>query len=237
MFHQPTYLLYISYTYLPTYLLFYLLTNKSQSFTRLVTQGETRCQLTYSWRSHPQVSHKRLPMDGGGLVVVVMVALDSIWASSWLPCLSFFPQPFALKPFALKGLCHLWNHSMVFLFFELESTSPDTHTQDASFEWVKGPLLFACKPSHHSISQTFSTFYARKLYSPLASPNFQVYYVVGLLLPHNIMSLKLGFRPWVAGLPLYLTQFIRVSLRVSWKCPRLNKNCEVVYGWFCVVWK
>ncbi len=66
MFHQPTYLLYISYTYLPTYLLFYLLTNKSQSFTRLVTQGETRCQLTYSWRSHPQVSHQRLPMDGGG---------------------------------------------------------------------------------------------------------------------------------------------------------------------------
>lgn len=149
MFHQPTYLLYISYTYLPTYLLFYLLTNKNQSFTRLVTQGETWRQLTYSWRSHPQVSHKKASNGwwwagggggGGGSwfnLSIIMVAL------------SFFPKPFALKPFALKGLCHLWKHSMVFLFFELESTSPDTHTR--CFLWVKGPLLFACKtfPSFH----------------------------------------------------------------------------------------
>jgi hypothetical protein len=132
-------------------------------------QGETRRQLTYSWRSHPQVSHQRLPMDGGGAggggggggswfnLTIIMVG-----------CLVFlsFRNLFALKPLALKGLCHLWKHSMVSLFFELESTSPDTHTHTRCFLWVKGALLFACKPSHHSISQTFSTFYARKLYSP-----------------------------------------------------------------------
>jgi hypothetical protein len=89
-------------------------------------------------------------------LTIIMVAL-SFFLSTTFCSQTFCSQRPLSSLKALHGFSLLWTWKHL---------PRHTHTHTRCFLWVKGPLLFACKPSHHSISQTFSTFYARKLYSP-----------------------------------------------------------------------
>lgn len=139
-------------TYLPIYFSTYL---QDQSFTRLVTKVKPDVNL-YSW-SHPQVSHKRLTMDGG------MVVGSWFNLTIMVVALSFFPQRFAPK-----GFCHLWKHSMVFSLLWTWKHLPPTQTR--CFLWVKWTLLFCMQTFHHSISKHLVLFMLGNCTLPLASP-------------------------------------------------------------------
>jgi hypothetical protein len=142
-------------TYLPIYFSTYL---QDQSFTRLVTKVKPHVNL-YSW-SHPQVSHKRLTMDGGA-GGRLLIQFDTIM----VVCLVFLPTTFcSQRPLSsLKAL-----HGFTFMFSSLNlKAPPPTHTR--CFLWVKWTLLFCMQTFHHSISKHLVLFMLGNCTLPLAS--------------------------------------------------------------------